>query len=79
MFSRSFLLQSSLFLCSYFQGENKSFHPYRAPRRNSDHRHSCGDASAGIEQSETDRAGNRLPFQPENRRNRNFPLQGYLQ
>ena len=50
MFPRSFLLQSSLFLCSYFEGENKDFHPYRASHRDCDHRHSCLNASAGVEQ-----------------------------
>ena len=30
----------SLFFCSYFQGENKDFHPDRAPHRDSDHLYS---------------------------------------
>ena len=30
------------------QGENKDFHPYRAPRRDCDHRHSCRYAPARI-------------------------------
>ena len=34
MFPGSFLLQSSLFFCSYFQGENTNFHPHRAPHDN---------------------------------------------
>ena len=46
MFSRSFLLQSSLFFCSYYQAENKSFHFDRAPDCDCDHRHSRGNASS---------------------------------
>ena len=46
MFSRSFLLQSSLFFCSHFQDENKNFHPDRAPHRDCDHRDIGGDAAA---------------------------------
>ena len=37
LFFPSFFLSCSLFFCSYFQGENKSFHPDRAPHRDCDH------------------------------------------
>ena len=43
------MFSCSLFFCSYYQRENKSFHPDRAPHRNSDHRDSGGNAAAGIE------------------------------
>ena len=46
MFLRSFLLQSSMFLCSYFEGENKDFHPHRAPHRNCYYSDSGGNAAA---------------------------------
>ena len=49
MFPRSFLLQSSMFLCSYFKGENKNFHPHRAPHRGCDHRDSGSHAAAGTQ------------------------------
>ena len=52
-----FFLPCSLFFCSYFQGENKSFHPYRAPHRDFDHRDSGGNASACIEQSPSNCSG----------------------
>ena len=49
MFPRSFLLQSSLFLCFSFEGENTNFHSHRAPDCNSDDRDSCGNADACFE------------------------------
>ena len=55
MFSRSFLLQSSWFFRSYFQGENADFHLDRAPHRDSDHRDSRSDADACIGKSEGER------------------------
>ena len=51
------VLQSSLFLCSYFEGENKNFHPHRAPHRGCDDHYSCRIAAAGAEQGETQRSG----------------------
>ena len=35
-----------LFSCSCFQGENKNFHPHRAPHRDCDHRDFSCDAAA---------------------------------
>lgn len=64
MFFRSFFFQNSLFDILSSQGEDTDFHPDRAPGRNSDHRGSCRNASAGIEQGERTRPGNRLQQQP---------------
>ncbi len=49
-----FFLPCSLFDILTSQGENKNFHPDRAPDRDCDHRDSRGDASACVEQSAGD-------------------------
>ena len=65
MFPGSFLLQSSLFSCSYFEDENTDFHPHRAPDRDSDDRDSGGDASACAELRKEQGAGNYMHISKE--------------
>ena len=50
MFSRSFFLPCSLFEILTSQGENKNFHPDRAPHRDCDHRDSGGNVVTSTEQ-----------------------------
>ena len=68
MFPRFFLLQSSLFLCSSFEGENKNFHSHRAPHRDCNHSHSGGDAAAGVEQGTGQGLCNFLCFESKDHR-----------
>ena len=63
LFSGSFFLPCSLFDILTSQGENTDFHPDRAPYRDSDHFHSCGDAAPRPEQGKRCRTENFLPEQ----------------
>ena len=65
LFSRSFFLPCSLFEILTSQGENKDFHPDRAPHRDCNHRDSGGNAPAGIESSQRKSKKRTVHFQFE--------------
>ena len=56
-----FFLSCSLFNILTSQGENKDFHPDRAPHRDSDHRDFSLNAASRIEQGKAEGAGGSMP------------------